>query len=144
MATPETRRAALEAWDRKETIDVVRIGRLDTNQNRSWTWVFEVLRAVPDMPPGSQVVVAGRTSSSVREGGWNVTTMQHFEALCFKFRVGFPPAYFKTPPQTPPSSEIEDFDAVRRMAYGIIRDGFAMTIQRMRGAGTLPLAVRKP
>src|SRR5690348_3981330 len=143
MALPETKDHALRDWDTGLTIEAIHIGKPGANQSSMWKSVFDVLRAMPDAPD-SQIAIAGRTGAAMREGGWKAVTMQHFEALCFKHQVGFPGKYFTVPASTPWESEIEECNAVRAIAYNIIRDGFKLTIQQRRGAGALPAMVRKP
>lgn len=149
MAMPETGEQALQQWDAKQQFEAVHIGGPNVNQLQAWMRIFELLRALPQPPKGGTVSVAGRTSASLREGGWNAATLQQFDAICFSLQrekraMAFPPQFFFVPPLPPPTSEVEEWASVRATVYQIIRNGFKLTLQAKRAAGAAPRLMRKP
>ena len=116
---PETAAQAVELWDAKQPLAAVKIEASillqPEYQLRAWEDVFAILRQFP-MPAGAR---------------WTYSNAQ-FDSWCFTKRLSFPAAMFTNPPGAPKLDDIQRYTRIRGMAFAILREGYAVVIQRRR------------
>lgn len=149
MPMPQTASEAVAWWNSKQPLDAVRIGATPADQRRPWAAVFDILAKFPPASHACEHVVRGRTADMVIPEGAASYSYAQFEAWCYRNQVGYPPILFKkppagTPPQAPAPAEAAEFEAVRGMAFAILREGFAVVIGRRRAkAPVSAIVIRK-